>query len=217
MAESKTPQQDVLTDIESHTPETLHPILEAAFTYRKQLIITVSVIVAVAAVYAGATAYTKRAITSSQADLGAILAQAKGADKVAQLEQMVNDAHGAVKPAVILALAEASMDDGEFAKAAEYWGQVADKADGDTRFAAQLGQAKAMLFAGKAAEALAALKGLAAEASEGYEIPLTRQIAVAAEAAGEKGEALAAYKKLAEKNVSDKPFVDYKISQLEAE
>ena len=217
MAESKTPQQDVLTDIESHTPETLHPILEAAFTYRKQLIIVVSVIVAAAAVYAGTTAYTRRAVTASQADLGTILTQAKGADKVAQLEQLVNDAHGSVKPAVILALAEASMDDGEFAKAAEYWGQVADEADGDTRFAAQLSQAKAMLLAGKADDALAALKGLAEDASEGYVLPLTRQIAVAAEAAGDKAEALAAYKKLAEKNVTDKPFVDYKISQLEAE
>ena len=217
MAETKTPQQDVLTDIESHTPETLHPILEAAFTYRKQLIIAVSVIVAVAAVYAGTTAYTKRARTASQADLGTILTQAKGADKVTQLEQLVNDAHGSVKPAVILALAEASMDDGEFAKAAEYWGQVANEADGDTRFAAQLSQAKAMLFAGKATDALAALKALATDAAEGYEVPLTRQIAVAAEAAGDTAEALAAYKKLAEKNVSDKPFVDYKISQLEAE
>lgn len=217
MAETKNPQQDVLTDLESHTPETLHPILEAAFTYRKQLIITVSAIVAVAAVYAGATAYTQRARTASQADLGAILTQARGADKVARLEQLVNDAHGSVKPAVILALAEASMDDGEYAKAAEYWGRVADEAEGDTRFAAQLGQAKAMLFAGKGADALAALKALAADAAEGYEVPLNRQIAVAAEAVGDKAEALAAYRKLAEKNVSDKPFVDYKISQLEAE
>ncbi len=217
MAQTKTPQQDALDNLESHTPEALHPILEAAFTYRKQLIIGVSVVVAVAAVYAGMNAYTQRARTASQADLGAILIQPDGPDKVAQLEQLVDDAHGSVKPAVILALAEAAMNDGEYAKAAGYWGRIADEADGDTRFAAKLNQAKARLLAGDAKEALTSLQSMADGASEGYAVPLNRQIAVAAEAAGDKAEALAAYKKLAELNVGDKPFVDSKISQLEAE
>ena len=217
MAETKTPQADVLADVESHTPASLHPVLEAAFTYRKQLIIGVSAIVAVAAVYAGMNAYTARAKASAQADLGAILVETGGADQIAKLEALLGDVPGSVKPAVALAVAEACMAQGEYAKAAEYWDRVASEAAGDTQFTARLGKAKALLLAGKADDALAALKALAEEATDAYAVPVNRQIAVAAEAAGNKAEALAAYKKLSEKNVNDKPFVDYKISQLESE
>lgn len=217
MAENNTPQQDVLNEIESHAPESLHPILEAAFTYRKQIIISVSVIVVAAALYAGMSVYTTKAKSSAQADLGTILVEAKGADRIARLEGLLDNVPASVKPAVNLALAEASMVQGDYAKAINYWDNVAAEASDDTRMAAELGKAKALLLSGKATDALAALKSLAAEATEAYDVPLNRQIAVAAEAAGDKAEALAAYKKLSEKNVNDKPFVDYKISQLEAE
>lgn len=217
MAETQKPQVDVLADVEAHTPETLHPILEAAYTYRKQLIIGVSVIVAVAAVYAGVNAYTARSKASAQADLGAILVEAKGADKIAKLEELLGGVPGSVKPAVAVALADACMEQRDYAKAAKYWDRVATEASGDTQFAAKLGRAKALLLSGKADDALTALKALAGDASEAYMVPVTRQLAVAAEAAGNKAEALAAYKKLAEKKTNDKPFVDYKISQLESE
>lgn len=215
MAESNIPQQDVLNQVESHTPESLHPILEAAFKYRKQLIITVSVIVAAAAVYGGMTAYTAKARTGAQAELGTILVESRGADRLAKLEGLVGNVPGSVEPAVELAIAETAMTTGDFDKAVEYWTKVADAASGDTRLAAELGKAKALLLSGKAADALAALKAL--DASEAYAVPVNRQIAVAAEAAGDKAAALAAYKTLSEKNVNDKPFVDYKIARLEAE
>ncbi len=216
MSESKTTQQDVLTDLESQTPEALHPILEAAFKYRKQLVIVVSIIVGVAAIYAGMSAYSAKAKSNAQADLGAILVQASGADKVAQLEGLLANVPGSVKPAVVLAVAEASMTAGDYAKAVTYWDMLANEASGETQFAAKLGKAKCLLFAGKAQEALDELKPMAADAAEAYVIPVNRQLALAAEAAGDKATALEAYKMLAEKNVTDKPFVDYKISQLEA-
>ncbi len=49
MAEIKTTGQETLADIESHVPETMHPILEAAFKYRKQLFIGVRAIIAATA------------------------------------------------------------------------------------------------------------------------------------------------------------------------
>ena len=217
MAETNTTQQEVLAQVESHTPESLHPVLEAAFKYRKQIIIVVSIIVAAAALYSGVNAYTSRARTGAQAELGTILVESQGADRIARLEGLLGNVPGAVEPAVNLAIAETSMTTGDFDKAVEYWGKVAAETSGDTRVAAELGKAKALLLAGKAQDALAALKTLAANASEAYVVPVNRQIAVAAEAVGDKAEALAAYKKLSEKNVNDKPFVDYKIAQLEAE
>lgn len=217
MAETNTPQQDVLTDIESRTPQTMHPILEAAFKYRNQIIIAVCAIIGVAALYAGVTAYTTKAKADAQAELGAILVETTGADQIAKLEALAANVPGSVKPAVVTAIAQATMTAGEYAKAATYWGMLAAEAEGDTRFAAKLGKAKSLLLAGKAQEALAELKPMAADAPEGYIIPVNRQLALAAEAAGDKSEALAAYKKLAENNVNDKPFVDYKITQLEAQ
>lgn len=215
MADNNTPQQDVLTDIESQTPAALHPILEAAFKYRKQLAIGVSAIVAVAAVYAGVTAYTAKAKTNAQADLGAVLVETQGADKIAKLEGLLGTVPGSVKPAVTLAIAQAGMTSGDYAKAATYWDMLANETDGDTKFAARLGKAKALLLGGKAQDALADMKVLADEATEAYVVPVNRQLALAAEAAGDKAAALNAYKVLAENNVKDKPFVDYKISQLE--
>ena len=217
MAETKTPQQDVLTEIESRAPESLHPILEAAFANRKQIMIGVIVIVIAAALYAGVSAYTSKAKSGAQAELGTILVEARGADRIARLEGLIDNVPDSVKPAVALALAEASLAGGDYAKAIEYWDKVAANASDDTRMAAELGKTKALLLSGKAGDALAALKVLAAGAAEAYDVPLNRQIAVAAEAAGDKAEALAAYKKLSEKNVNDKPFVDFKISQLETE
>ncbi|MBG0790869.1 MAG: transcriptional regulator [Desulfovibrionaceae bacterium] len=217
MAETNPSQRDVLNQMESHTPESLHPVLEAAFKYRKQLIAVVGVIVAAAAIYAGVTMYTSKAVTSAQAELGAILVEARGADRLARLEALAGNVPGSVEPAVNLAIAETAMTTGDYAKSVEYWSKVADEASGDTRLVAEMGKAKALLLSGKAAEALSALKTLADGAAEAYEVPLNRQIAVAAEAAGDKAAALAAYKKLSEKNVNDKPFVDHKIAQLEAE
>ena len=215
MADTKTTQQDVLTDLESHTPMAMHPILEAAFKYQKQIIIAVCAIIAVAAIYAGYSAYAAKAATSAQAELGAILLEEAGPEKITKLEALLSNVPSSVKPAVTLEIAQASMTQGEYAKAVTYWNALAGETSEDMQFTARMGKAKSLLLDGKADDALTEMKELVGTASEAYTIPAYRQLALTADAAGDKVEALAAYKKLIEKNVTDKPFIEHRISQLE--
>lgn len=214
MAENKTTQQETLEEMESHTPPSMHPILEAAFKYQKQIVIAVALILGVTAIYAGLNAYNKKAMNTAQANLGEILITATGQAKIDKLQDLLAIVPSDVKPAVQLEIAQASMQLGQFDKAAEAWGQLIGDTDNDMQIVARLGEAKALLLSGKAADATAKLKDLAGLAPEAFTVPVYRQLALAAEAAGDKTEALSAYEKLAENQVSDKPFIDYKISQL---
>jgi len=216
MADNNTTQQAVLDEMEAHAPQSMHPILEAAFKYSKQLIIAVAIIVGATAVYAGVTAYNAKAEVNAQATLGTILIQDQGQIKIDNLEDLLGIVPSSVKPAVQLEIAQACMTLGEYDKAADYWGQLIGNTDDDMQIVARLGKAKSLLLGGKAADAVTELKDLVGIAPEAFTVPAYRQLALAAEAAGDTTEALNAYKKLGETQVSDKPFIDYKISQLEA-
>jgi len=216
MANNKTTEQETLEDIESHVPDQLHPILEAAFKHQKQIVIGVVAIIAVAAIYAGMNSYNKNALASAQAELGTILIQDSGDDKIAKLETLLGKAPSSAKPAILLELAQSSMTNNEYDQAANYWNQLAGEADDDLQFIARMGKAKCLTLAGKADEALTTLKDLAGVAPAAFTIAVNRQLAVAAEMAGDNAVALAAYKKLADNPVPDKPFIDFKVAQLEA-
>jgi tetratricopeptide (TPR) repeat protein len=216
MAATNPVQPDALADIESRTPESLHPILEAAFTYRKQLITAVCIILAVTVAYAGYKAYSARAESNAQARLGEIMVSSTGADRLAKLDAMLKDVTDSVQPAVTLEAAETAMKLGDYAKAEGYWESLVGMTEGEMQFVARLGRAKAMALAGKGADALKEMKELVGLASAAYTVPVYRQLALAAEAAGDKAEALAAYKKLDGEDIGDKPFIEYKISQLES-
>lgn len=216
MAETKTAQPDVLANIESHTPQALHPILEAAYQYRKQLAIAVCAILVATAAYAGYTSYSAKAIASAQSEMGMILLGSQGEEQVAKLEALLPQVPSEIKPSVVLEIAKASMAAGDYAKAEANWQALIGQTSGEMRFVVRLGKVKAMTLGGKAADALTEMKALAAEATEAYAVPVNRQLAETAEAAGDTETAIAAYKKLEEKNVNDKPFIEFKISELEA-
>lgn len=215
MAENKN-EQAVLDQIENHTPEQLHPFLEAAFKNQKQILVGVVAVVALAAMYAGFTAYDNKARETAAARLGTVIIETSGDEKISQLEGLLNSAPSSAKGAVLIELAETCMREGKFDQAADYWGRLAADAEGNLEYVANMGKAKALTMGGKAGDAVSILTGLAASASAEFVIPVNRQLAVAAEQAGDKAAALAAYKVLSEKNVNDKPYVDYKITQLEA-
>lgn len=215
MAENKNAPAG-LEEIESHVPEQLHPILEAAFRNMKQIVIGVVAIIVVAAAYAGITTYNARAVDAATAKLGKILIETSGDEKLAQLEGLLKDAPSSAKPAVLVELADSCMTAGQFDKAAGYWGELAGDADGNLQLVARMGKAKALTMGGKAAEAVTILKDMTGTAPEAYTVTVNRQLAVAAEQAGDTASALAAYRVLSEKGTTDKPYVDYKIAQLEA-
>lgn len=216
MVENKTEEQAALDDIESHVPEQLHPILEAAFKHQKQIIIGVVAIIAVAAIYAGMTAYNQRAMTTAQAKLGTILIEASGDDKIAKLEALLGNVPSSVKPAILLELAQSSMSNAKYDKAIGYWNQLVGETDDDLKLVARLGKAKCLTLAGKGAEAVTELNDLTGVAPASFTVPVYRQLAVAAELAGDTNTALMAYQKLAKQPVPDKPFIDFKVAQLEA-
>lgn len=216
MAENKTAQDETLVDLEAHSPASMHPILEAAFKYQKQLIVGVVAIVAVTAIYAGYSAYAARALNTAQAKLGTILIEASGDDKIAKLEGLLNSAPSSAQPAVLLELAQSCMDNEKFDKAATYWNQLSGTTDDDLNVVARMGKAKALIMSGKAQEGVTELSDLAGIVSEDFSVPVYRQLAVAAEAAGNTAKALEAYKKLNEQQLPDKPFIEFKIAQLEA-
>lgn len=217
MVENKTDGRETLENIESHVPETMHPVLEAAFKYRKQLVIGVGAILLGTALYAGYNAYTERAMVQAQSEMGTILIEKTGQEKIEALEGLLASAPSSVKPAVLLELAQAAMGAEDYAKAAGYWNRLAGSTDDDLKVVARMGNAKCLQLAGKPAEAVTELQDLQGVVADEYTIPVTRQLAVAAEAAGNTSVALQAYKELADQPLSDKPFIDYKVAQLEAE
>ena len=216
MVEKNTAGQETLENIESHVPDSMHPVLEAAFKYRKQLLIGVGAIIAATVLYTGINAYNQRAMAKAQSEMGSILIEKSGQEKIDALEGLLASAPSSVKPAVLLELAQAAMTAGDFAKAAGYWNQLAGTTDDDLKVVARMGKAKCLQMEGKPAEAVTVLKDLQGVVQEEYSIPVTRQLAVAAEAAGDTALALQAYKDLAEQPVSDKPYIDFKVAQLEA-
>jgi len=176
----------------------------------------VAAILVVTAAYAGFQAYGARAQASAQAELGDILMSTTGAETLTKLDGLIASAPSSVKPAVVLEAAQTAMTLGDYAKAAGYWQTLVGVTGGEMQFVARLGNAKAMLLSGNAADALKEMNELAGLASAAYTVPVYRQLALTAEAAGDTAQALAAYKKLEEENVGDTPFIEYKISQLES-
>lgn len=216
MAENKMTDHSTLENIENQAPQSMHPLLEAAFKYQKQIVIGVVAVVAIAALYSGITTYNNNAMTKAQAALGKILIEESGKEKIAKLDALLGTVPSSVKPAILLELAQASMNGGETEKAIGYWDQLAGEADQELQLVARMGKAKAQVLAGKYADAVTELKSLIGIVPAGFTTPVYRELAVAAEAAGNTTEALNAYRKLVEQPIADKQFIEYKIAQLEA-
>ncbi|WP_419787374.1 transcriptional regulator [Pseudodesulfovibrio sp.] len=216
MAQDKSTETTPLVDFESHVPDSMHPALEKAYRYRKAIASGVGAVLACAVIIAGWNVYSQRTEAKAQAALGTILLEKTGQDKITALEGLTGSVPSSVKPALLLELSEACMDAGDYTKAAGYWNDLAGYTEDDLNIVARLGQAKSLVLAGKPAEAVTILTDLQGTVDDEYTVPVNRQLAIAAEAAGNKATALTAYKALAEKQITDKPFVDYKIAQLEA-
>ncbi|CCH48211.1 YfgM family protein [Pseudodesulfovibrio piezophilus] len=216
MVENNTDGQEILDNIESHVPTQLHPILEAVFKHQKQVVIGVSAVILVAAVYTGMTIYNQHAMKTAQAKLGTILIEAAGDEKLSQLQDLLNAAPSGAHPAILLELAQSCMKNEQYEKSSQYWDQLAKASDDDLQIVARLGKAKTLTLAGKGAEAVPILQDIAEAASTEFTISVNRQLAIAAEQAGETDVALKAYQKLAEQPIADKPFIQFKIAELEA-
>ena len=215
MAQAPTKEQSPLTAVEAQLPDGMHPLIETAAKYKNHLIIGVAAVIVVAVSYAALQSYDESATQSAQTKLGAILIEAAGDERINRLEALLASAPDSVHPAILMELAESAMNVGDYGAAQGYWDRLADSADGDMQTVARMGQAKSLSLAGSPAEAVSLLQDLAGDAAPSYVGPIQRQLAVAAEAAGDVATALAAYRALMNENAADRPFIEFKIDQLE--
>lgn len=214
MVENNTEQQGSHEQVTPTHSGQMNPFIEALVKHQKNILFGAAGLIVAAAIYAGFNTYSQKAEGSATAKLGTILIETSGDEKIAQLEQLLGDSPSSVKPAVLIELAQTSMVNAKYDKAVEYWDKVAAETGSNLEFVAQLGKAKCLTMGGKAQEALAVLQSLSESAPESFVIPLNRQLAVAAEQAQDEAAALAAYEKLAQENLPDKQFIEYKVAQL---
>lgn len=193
------------------------PLLQKIVANLKPILIGAAVLVALAATVAGFRMLQARNLAGAQEALGSILVSTSGKDKIAALEKFLPEAPSALRGAVLFELAGASMAVEDYAKAVDSWRQLVSVSKGDAKLVASLGHARALVLAGKPAEAVSELSALKATAPEAFKAPLDRQLGLAAEAAGDKQTALAAYGDLLQSGeVGDKPYIESKIAQLKA-
>ncbi len=182
----------------------------------KAIAIGCGVLILAVAVYAGVNQWRGIQAAKAADALGLILIQKTDPKaRVDALETFLKDAPGPLRPTVLLELAASAMVGQQYDKASAAWTELEGSSSADMKVVAGIGHAKSLLLAGKAAEALTLLQALKAKAPKAYDLPITRQLAVAAEQAGNGKVALEAYTELAAKaEGAGKPYFEFKANQL---
>ncbi len=207
-----------LEQLKTAVPDTSQRLFDFLVGNLKPIAIACGVVLLAAAVYAGVNSWRAKAAAKASDALGLILIQKNDAkERIEALDQFLKDAPSSLKPTVQLELAAAAMIDKQYDKALAAWDGLEKDGAADMKVIAAIGKAKCLLMTGKAQDALTLLEGLKAKSPEAYALPITRQIAVAAEQAGNAQVAQAAYAELAEKDSgAGKPFFQFKANQLRA-
>ncbi|WP_144284069.1 YfgM family protein [Megalodesulfovibrio gigas] len=179
-----------------------HPALVWIQNNLKMLGVVIAVIILAAAAMSLAKWNKETARKQAAEVLGSLLVNAKGETAAAELEAFAQAAPEPVRTGAMLSLAELLMASEEYAKAADVWAGIALKASQPMKTTAGIGQAQALVLAGKAQEALALVRTLEQGAPASFEKSLLRLKAQAAEAAGEYQDAIAAWATMMEKESS---------------
>ncbi|WP_147820835.1 hypothetical protein [Salidesulfovibrio onnuriiensis] len=219
----QNPTQSTPNELEQHMPEGLKPAFETTLKYKNQIILAMAAVLAVVAIWSGVRWYNANAQTQARAELSTILQTLTGTERIAKLEELAKSAPSSVEKAVLFELAALCLEEKQYDKAAQYYEQLSNDVDAENRMVAKLGQSKALMLAGKPADAVVILKDMSAaldkQSEDGKDIvsimiPVNRQLAVAAEQAGDTATAIATLEKLQETGSSDKQFVDFKLNEL---
>lgn len=207
-----------LEQLKTAVPDTSQRLFDFLVANLKSIAVACGVVLLFAAVYAGVNSWRAKSAAKAADALGVILIQKTEAkERIEALDQFLKDAPSALKSTAQLELASAAMLDKQYDKALTAWTELEKDGGADMKVIASIGKAKCLLMTGKAQDALTLLEGLKAKSPESYALPITRQLAVAAEQAGNAKVAQAAYAELAEKdNGAAKPFFQFKANQLRA-
>jgi len=207
-----------LEQIKKAVPDTSQRLFDFLVTNLKAIAIGCGALILAVAVYAGVNSWRGNQAAKAADALGVILIQkTEPKARVEALEAFLKDAPSSLRPTVQLELAASAMASQQYDKASAAWAELEGSSSPDMKVIAGIGHAKSLLLSGKAPEALTLLQALKGKAPESYSMPITRQIAVAAEQAGNDKVALEAYAELAGKAEGvGKPFFEFKANQLKA-
>ncbi len=159
----------------------------------------------------------QRAAAQASNELGTILTQKKGKERLDALSAFAASAPDSIKLNALFSLADTAMASKDWDVAAGAYARLETTAGPALAIPAALGRAGALLEAGKAKEALDVLAALKGKASDPFQAVINMQIAVAAEAAGDATAALAAYEALQAKEAAPNPYYEHQIARLKAQ
>ncbi len=205
-----------LEQIKKAVPDTSQRLFDFLSANLKPIAIGCAVLILAVAAYSGLNHWRERSAAKAADVLGVILIEKNDpAARMQALDEFLKDAPKSLKPTAQLELAAAAMAAKQYDKAASAWTELEGSGSADMQVIAGVGHAKCLLLAGKPKDALTLLTALKAKAPEAYALPITRQIAVAAEQAGDAKTAQAAYAELAGKSEgAGKPYFEFKANRL---
>ena len=207
-----------LEQIKNTPDDTAQKLLHFLVENLKAIAAGCGVILLIVAVYAGVNHWRDRQAAKSADALGVLLIEkTEPKARMDALEAYLKDAPSSLRPAALLELAASAMVSKQYAKAGAAWAELEGSSSADMKVLAGIGHAKSLLLEGKAAEALTLLQALKAKSPKAYELPITRQLAVAAEQAGNNKVAQEAYAEIAAKGEgAGKPYFEFKANQLKS-
>lgn len=207
-----------LKTLEQNVPDRLHPLLDFLLGNLRIIGYGVAGLLVLVAAYGVVSGMRASSLENSREELGLIVVQKTGSERVAALEEYARKAPDGVRPKALLELARAGMDDKQYDKAVEAWKQVEGLGDPELTLTARMGQAKSLMLGGKNKEAVAMLTAMVASVPQPLKRAVNAQLASAAEAAGDIPQAVRAYQELASsaQNDEDRPYLNAKIEQLKA-
>lgn len=168
--------------------------------------------------------YSAHSVREAQLDLGRILAQPEGADRIAALETFLKSAPETLKTGIHLEIATDALEIQDRSRAsAEYGAVYAADPKGTLGLMAAVNQADLLLYENKPVDALKVLDDLLKTAPEAFQKITLQSIretqGIAAEQAGQLDRALASYKSIVQDGSpnSDMGYYQSKIARLQTQ
>lgn len=187
----------LLGEIQSEVAVEAAPLLTLIVTHMKLVVGSILVLLLATLGYGVWQWQESKALHESQLALGTILLREAGQERVKALEDFAAKAPADMRQAVLLELAASSVAAGDYARAAEAYGElVAAEPTSATGTVAALNQADLLQRTQKPAEAVTVLEKLLAIAPEALRPTVREQLAGAAVQAGDFKKALTAYEEL---------------------
>ena len=216
MSEQQSAPTPILVDsLQQSVSKEAAPLLN--FVLRNIKAIAVGLVVLVGLI-SGAGIYNymqEKNIADAQATLAELSGGASTESQINALKAFADEAPAKVRPAALLALANASLRVRDYPVAIEAWKALRNENIGSMNDMAAMGISDALARSGDFKGAQAELESALPTVSKAYELTLKHQLALMAEKSGDLARALALNNELAESvPAANKAFYTHKIALL---